>query len=117
MKFFGRYREWLDLPELNRDADTVWFAFPMVVRERAPFTRREVQIFLENRNIQTRVVFTGNITRQPGFCGIAMRKNPAGYPNADRVMRQGFLIAAHHGMTNEMLAHVHESFEAFARQF
>ena len=101
---------------MNPDADTCWFAFPMVVRENAPFTRRDVQIFLEKRNIQTRVVFTGNIIRQPGFPN-AMRTTPGGYPNADRVMREGCLIAAHHGMTDEMLAHVHESFEAFAKQF
>ncbi len=117
MKFFGRYGDWLELPRMNPDADTCWFAFPMVVREGAPFTRRDVQIFLEKRNIQTRVVFTGNIIRQPGFRDIEMRTSPGGYPNADRVMRQGFLIAAHHGMTDEMLAHVHDSFEAFAKQF
>ena len=117
MKFFGRYGDWLELPRVNPDADMCWFAFPMVVREGAPFTRRDVQIFLEKRNIQTRVVFTGNIIRQPGFRDIAMRTSPGGYPNADRIMRQGFLIAAHHGMTDEMLAHVHDSFESFARQF
>ncbi len=117
LAFFRRYEDWLELPRQNPHADTCWFAFPLIVREDAPFTRRDVQIFLEKRNIQTRVVFTGNITRQPGFRTVPMRTDPAGYPNADRVMRQGFLIAAHHGMSDEMLAHVHDSFEAFADQF
>ncbi len=117
INFFKKYEAWLELPEQNPDADTVWFAFPMVVKENAPFTRRDVQIFFESRNIQTRVVFTGNITRQLGFRDIEMRKHPEGFPNADRIMKQGFLIASHHGMTDEMLAHTHQTFEDFAKQF
>ena len=115
--FFGRYSDWLELPRFTDGVDSVWFAYPMIVKEAAPFTRRDVQIFLEERNIQTRVVFTGNVTRQPGFKGIDARVDPMGLANADRVMERGFLIAAHHGMTKEMLEHLHESFEAFADQF
>jgi CDP-6-deoxy-D-xylo-4-hexulose-3-dehydrase len=115
--FFGRYPEWLELPRFTDGVDSVWFAFPMIVKESAPFTRRDVQIFLEERNIQTRVVFTGNVTRQPAFKGVEQRVDPAGLANADRVMERGFLIAAHHGMTDEMLDHTHETFEAFAAKF
>lgn len=115
--FFGRYTEWLELPRFSDGVDSVWFAYPMIVKEDAPFSRRDVQIFLEERNIQTRVVFTGNVTRQPGFKGIEMRVDPMGLANADRVMERGFLVAAHHGMTQEMLDHLHESFELFASQF
>lgn len=117
LSFFDRYPDWLELPEQNPDADMAWFAFPMIVKEQAPFTRRDVQIFFEQRNIQTRVVWTGNITRQPGFRNIKMRKYPGGLPNADRVMERGFLIASHHGVTDEMLAHIHQSFEDFAARF
>ena len=117
MDFFSKYDKWLEMPRQNSDADTIWFAFPMIVKEDAPFTRRDAQIFLEQRNIQTRVVFTGNITRQPGFKNIEMKKSSDGYPNADRVMTNGFLVASHHGMTQEMLDHTHKSFEEFANQF
>ena len=89
----------------------------MTIRDDAPFTRREMQIFLEKRNIQTRVVFTGNITRQPGFKDIEMKKATEGYPVADHVMRGGVLLACHHGLTDEMLAHVHGSFRTFAAQY
>lgn len=115
--FFKQYDKWLDLPVANPDAQSCWFAFPMVVKKEAPFTRRDAQIWLEKRNIQTRVVFTGNITRQPGFKNIEMRKAPEGYPNADRIMERGFLIAAHHGMTQAMLDHTHNAFREFAAQF
>jgi len=117
MEFFSNYGEWLDLPVQNTDADTTWFAFPMIVKEAAPFTRTDVQVFLEGRNIQTRVVFTGNITRQPGFRNVEMKVHPDGLGNTDRVMESSFLIASHHGMTEEMLAHTHETFQKFASQF
>ncbi len=115
--FFGKYSDWLELPQFTAGVDSVWFAYPMIVKESAPFSRRDVQIFLEQRNIQTRVVFTGNVTRQPAFKGVECRIDEAGLANADRVMERGFLIAAHHGMTDDMLAHTHESFEAFAARF
>ena len=47
------------------DVILLWLAFPILIKDDAPFSRREFQIYLEERDIQTRVVFTGNITRQP----------------------------------------------------
>ena len=116
-QFFGRYTEWIDLPRFSPGVDSVWFAFPLVVREEAPFSRRELQTFLEKRNIQTRAVLTGNITRQPGFRDIPMRVDPAGLSHTDRIMERGVLVAAHHGLTDRMLAHLHASFEEFARRY
>ncbi len=116
-EFFKRYEDWFVLPRQTPRTRTGWLAFPLTVRASAPFTRRELQIFLELRNIQTRVVFTGNITRQPGFRSIARRTASSGYPEADKVMQGGILLACHHGLTSPLLAHVHESFEAFARLY
>ena len=76
-----------------------------------------LQIFLENRNIQTRVVFTGNILRQPGYKDIKCVGSAEDFVNADRVMRGGILLALHHGLTNAMLSHVHSSIEEFIEQF
>ena len=72
-----------------------------------------MQIFLEKRNIQTRVVFTGNILRQPGFKNLKVKKNKKGYPEADKVMRNGILIACHHGLNKEMISHIHKSIDKF----
>ncbi len=117
MKYFKKYTKWLELPEQNPDAETVWFAFPMIISKDAPFTRRDIQIFLEKRNIQTRVVFTGNITRQPGFKNVEHKKSKNGYPESDIVMERGFLIASHHGMTEEMMKHVYDSLDEFFGQY
>ena len=112
LKFFQKYEQWFILPRQLEGSRTGWLAYPMVVRDDAPFTRSELQIFLENRNIQTRTVFTGNILRQPGFKNIECKRVKE-YPNADRVMRGGILLACHHGLTTEMLKHVHESCKLF----
>ena len=117
LDFFGQYEDWFVLPKQTPESDTGWLAFPLTIRDDAPFTRREMQIFLEKRNIQTRVVFTGNITRQPGFKNIVMNRSEEGYPVADHVMRGGVLLACHHGLTDAMLHHIHESFIKFKEHF
>ena len=116
-KFFQKYDDWFFLPKLNLDTDTVWFAFPLILKQDAPFSRTDLQIFFEKRNIQTRVIFTGNILRQPGFKKIKRRVIKEGYSNADYIMKNGLLIAAHHGMSKKMLDHIHKSFEIFASKY
>lgn len=117
MAFFKKFEEWFILPKQLPESRTGWLAFPLTVRNEAPFTRTELQIYLEERNIQTRTVLTGNILRQPGFKMIPHRSHPLGYPHADQVTRGGMLLGCHHGLTTEMMNHIHESMNAFAKQF
>jgi CDP-4-dehydro-6-deoxyglucose reductase, E1 len=116
LDFFKNYEDWFILPRQITASRTGWLAFPLTLRENAPFTRREMQIFLERRDIQTRPVFTGNILRQPAMANVRFRSLPAGYPEADAVMRGGILLACHHGLSSDGLAYIHESFEEFADQ-
>tara|TARA_A100001011_G_scaffold400274_1_gene513731 strand:- start:3611 stop:4819 length:1209 start_codon:yes stop_codon:yes gene_type:complete len=116
-QFLSKYNQYFDLPVQNPNAETGWLAFPTIVKDGSPFTRTDLQIFLENRNIQTRVVFTGNILRQPGYKDIKCIGSAEDFVNADRVMRGGILLALHHGLTNAMLSHVHSSIEEFIEQF
>jgi CDP-4-dehydro-6-deoxyglucose reductase, E1 len=116
MEFFESYAEWFDLPRQLQQARTGWLAFPLIVKRGAPFTRRDLQIFLEQRNIQTRPVFTGNILRQPAMKNVKARVAPGGYPVADEVTRGGLLLACHHGLTAEQISYVHECFEEFSSE-
>jgi CDP-6-deoxy-D-xylo-4-hexulose-3-dehydrase len=115
--FFADYDKWFTLPRQAADSRTGWLAFPLILRDEAPFSRRELQIYLEKAGIQTRTVFTGNILRQPGFKNIDRRETAGGYPNADRVMRSGMLIACHQGLSAEQLDYVHAQFRRFAAQY
>lgn len=112
-QFLKKFEKYFILPKQLKGSKTGWLAYPITIKQNAPFTRTELQIFLEKRNIQTRVVFTGNITRQPGFKRIKMKKDKNGYPEADKVMKNGILIACHHGLTKNMVKHIHTSIERF----
>jgi CDP-6-deoxy-D-xylo-4-hexulose-3-dehydrase len=114
LAFFADYEDWFILPRQLPAARTGWLAFPLTVRPDAPFTRRELQVFLEKADIQTRPVFTGNILRQPAMARVTYRASPAGYPVADEVMRGGILLACHHGLDDAQIDWMHEQFEQFA---
>ena len=112
-KFFKKYTKYFILPKQLPGSKSGWLAYPVTIKDDVPFSRTEMQIFLEKRNIQTRVVFTGNILRQPGFKNIKMKKDKKGYPEADKVMKNGILIACHHGLNNKMISHIHNSIDKF----
>jgi CDP-6-deoxy-D-xylo-4-hexulose-3-dehydrase len=111
--FFSKYPEYFSNPIETSGCETAWLAFPLLIRHEAPFTRKQFQIFMENNNIQTRVVFTGNILRQPMCRGIEKRTTPKGYPNADRIMERGVLLPLHHGMTESMFERFFQTIENF----
>jgi CDP-4-dehydro-6-deoxyglucose reductase, E1 len=115
--YFGKYEEWFVLPRQTDGVYTGWLAFALTIRPEAPFSRRDLQMYFETRGIQTRVIFTGNILRQPGFRNIKHRVCSDGYPVADNVMTGGMLIACHHGMTLEMMDHIKNTFANFARDY
>lgn len=99
--------EVLVMPEATEGADPSWFGFLMTVREGSPVSRDELVRALEGAGIQTRMLFAGNMTRQPVFNG--MRERGEGYrvlgelTNTDRVMNDAFWIGVYPGMTKEML--------------
>jgi len=113
--FFAQWEEFFILPQQLPDSRTGWLAFAVTIRESAPFIRRDLQIFLEKRNIQTRTVFTGNILRQPGFKNVVHKAAAGGYPEADKVMRGGMLLACHHGLNEAQINHVMESVTLFMK--
>lgn len=117
LDFFSQYEDWFVLPRQMPESRTGWLAFPLTLRPEAPFSRKELQIYLEQRNIQTRTVFTGNILRQPGFANINCKTASIGYANADAVMQGGILTACHHGLSEQQLAHVQHCFSEFASAY
>ena len=114
--FFSEYSDYFINPIETENSNTGWLAYPVQLRNNTPFTRKEFQIFLEKRNIQTSEVFTGKINRQQGFRSINKRLSSDGYPNADYVMEYGVLLPIHHGLTGEMFDKVHDTIDSFIRQ-
>ncbi len=115
--FFNKYNSFFSTPKQNENSHTAWLAFPLLLKKNIPFKRRQLQIFLEERNIQTRVVFTGNILKQPMCKNIEKRTIDSGYPNADAVMERAVLLPLHHGMTEEMFERFHSTIDKFVEEF
>ena len=115
--FFDQYKKYFSNPIETNNINTAWLAFPILINKNAPFTRKEFQIYLEKRNIQTRVVFTGNIIRQPMMKGIKYKVSDRGYPNADSVMERGVLLPLHHGLTDNMFERLHKNISEFIENY
>ena len=104
---FNRYLENLkDVKEIILPINTFdsdWLAIPFMTKD-----RMSLLTFLEENNVQTRVCFAGNITRHPVY-----RNFLEEFPNADRIMAEGFLLGAHHGMNIEDCDYVCDKMKEF----
>jgi CDP-6-deoxy-D-xylo-4-hexulose-3-dehydrase len=102
-------REYLVLYDWAGDMNP--FAFPMLVRKEAPFTRAQFVQHLESKGIGTRPIMGGNITRQPGFKGIGYYRSDLS--NTDYIMEQGLYIGCWPGITDEQLEYMVKTINEF----
>lgn len=104
------------LPEATEKSEPSWFGFPLTIREKAPFEREKILSFLSERQIGTRPLFAGNLTRQPYMKN---RRYRVGAPleRTDLVMRNTFWIGVWPGLSEAMLAFVAESLKTFAKRY
>ena len=116
-KYFNKYPDLFITPHQDKNVETAWLAFPIIISDNAKFSRKDFQVYLEKNDIQTRTVFTGNITRQPGFKNIKMKKAKNDFKNADNIMQNAVLLACHHGMTHEMFDYMHETIDSFVKEY
>jgi CDP-6-deoxy-D-xylo-4-hexulose-3-dehydrase len=102
------------LPEATAGTEPSWFGFLLTVRDGAPFTRDEIVQHLNARKIGTRLLFAGNLTRQPYMKGRDFRVH-GDLANSDKVMRDAFWIGLYPGLTPEHIAYMVETIRTFAR--
>jgi CDP-4-dehydro-6-deoxyglucose reductase, E1 len=111
----GEVADVLELPEATPCAEPSWFGFPFLVREGAPFTRKDLVRHLESRLIATRLLFGGNLTRQPAYAESEFR-TIGPLPVTDRIMRDALWIGVYPGLTDAMLDFVVETIRAWCRR-
>lgn len=104
--------EFLILPQATEHADPSWFGFPMTLRPQANTTRVDLLTYLDQFKIGTRLLFAGNLTRQPYMEGRNYRVSGT-LTNTDSVMHDTFWIGVYPGLTEEMLEFAVEKLEAF----
>ncbi|MBF0454393.1 MAG: lipopolysaccharide biosynthesis protein RfbH [Magnetococcales bacterium] len=103
---------YLILPEPTPQSDPSWFGYPLTLRESAPFTRQALLKYLDDHHIGTRLLFSGNVIRQPYFKGLPYRVS-GGLEKTDLVMNQTFWIGTYPGLDKAMLRFVGETFHRF----
>lgn len=104
----------LILPKWDSRAEVSWFAYPITVRQDAGFTRAQLVAHLESKKIETRMIFAGNLLRQPAYRSID-RRVVGELRNTDLVMTNTFFIGVYPGLTDPMIDYVLEQFHAFVK--
>jgi CDP-6-deoxy-D-xylo-4-hexulose-3-dehydrase len=106
--------EFFVLPAATTHSHPSWFGFPIAIRVDAPFTRDQLVQHLEERRIGTRLLFGGNLLRQPAYRDVPHRI-VGELRNADYVMNQVFWLGVYPGLTSPMLEYVIETIHHFCR--
>jgi len=106
------FEEFLILPCERPGTRHVWFGYPVIVRQGAPFTRKEMQDFLEAHAVETRPVMCGNIAEQPVMQHFLYRE-AGSLSNSRLIMRNGFFFGNHHGIGSPQ----REAIAAYFRHF
>jgi len=105
-EFFGKHENVFVLPRLTPGIETGWHMFPIMIRPESGVRRAEFQQHMETQGIDTRMVWTGNVTRQPAFADKEFRVAPGGLANADAVMETGLILPCNHAIDDEGIEYI-----------
>jgi CDP-6-deoxy-D-xylo-4-hexulose-3-dehydrase len=105
----------LQLPEPTPGSEPSWFGFPLAVRPDAPFTRDQLVLQLNEAKIGTRLLFGGNLVRQPAYKD-APHRVVGDLAGSDFILQRVFWVGVYPGLTQEMLAYIAGAIEAFVRK-
>jgi CDP-4-dehydro-6-deoxyglucose reductase, E1 len=102
----------LILPRATPHSDPSWFGFPIVVREDAPFTRDDIVRYLEDHKIAARMLFGGNLLKQPAYADMNYR-SPGALTNTDLVMDHLFWMGVYPGLTDQKIKYTTDTLRHF----
>ena len=112
-EFFSQHTDRLARPRQLDGLETAWLGYPLMISPDARFERADLQVFLDERGIDTRTIWTGNVTRQPMLNGVEVRVPADDLPVADAVMRHGVLLPLSHAIDDETLDFVTDQLTEF----
>jgi len=101
------------LPTIIHETETTWLCYPIQVRPETEWSRRKLQLHLEDSGIMSRVIFTGNATRHPMLKGKEYRVHPNGLPNCDQIMENGIMLPCHPTMSREDCLYLYQVITEF----
>lgn len=113
MKIFEPYSHLFNLPKATQKADPAWFAFPITVKDTAPFTRTQFTMFMEDNKIQTRNYFGGNILLQPAYQHLIKTDPLTTYPNATIATKNTFFLGTSPVITDQHIDYIQQTVDTF----
>lgn len=116
LDIFARYPQYFILPRETANSDPAWFAFIVTLKENLPFTRDDLTTHLNNNLIETRNLFAGNLSKQPGFLNENWRISGE-LENTDYVMNNTFFLGTYPGISSEMTAYVKDILAEYLKKF
>ncbi len=114
-KIMSPYQKYLLLPKAEKNCQPSWFGFPILVKNTAPFSRNDMINYLENNKIATRMLFGGNLLKQPAYAGIKHRVHGQ-LKNTDVVMENLFWIGVYPGIKKEQINYIAETIKKFFKE-
>jgi CDP-4-dehydro-6-deoxyglucose reductase, E1 len=112
-EFFAQHVDRFSLPRQLDHLETAWLGYPLMIDPAAGFVRGDLQRFLDDHGIDTRTIWTGNVTRQPMLKGVEVRVPDDGLPVADDVMARGVLLPLSHALDDDTLDYVTDTVTQF----
>ena len=110
-----KYEKYFILPQTTKNSEPSWFGFPILVRESALFTRDEIVKYLEENKIATRMLFGGNLTKQPAYENIKYRTFGL-LKNTDLVMNNLFWIGVYPGISQKQISFILDKIGKFMKR-
>ncbi len=108
----SKFEKYLIMPQATEKSEPSWFGFPISVKENDRFTRNELTMFLEKSMIMTRLLFAGNVTKQPAYLDIECRI-VGNLENTDYVMNNTFFIGVYPEIDDKQIDYIAKVFEEF----
>jgi len=116
LKSLAKYEEFFQFQQETPKGKHVWFGFPIILKDNAPFTVKEITAFIQQHHIETRPIIAGNMARHPAF-NLYQHRISGELSSADTVMKKGFAMACHHAVDQGAREYVVRVIDEFMQQY
>lgn len=118
LSVLSSFSKYFDFPQATESSIPSWFGFILTLKEKTPFSRKNILEYLSDKGIGSRLLFGGNIIKQPYFINNRIKfRTINNLTNTDLIMDRTFWIGVYPGIDNKMISYVHNIFSEFIKQY